>query len=439
MYSMKKNWLAYLLAPAMGLGLVSCLQESPVERPADGGAPSRPAIAARLPIGSTEPVTKCSTLAQLRAMRSSGNYLLTKNIDASATANAPFVPIGSIKNPFYGTFDGGVYTIDKLTISGGDYAGMFYWAANADLKNIHLTNVNVTGGRYTGAIAGRIQNSDLKDSYVTGTVTGNVQNDSRLGMFFGEASAFVRVRRSYATGTVKGWGKYVGGIIGRATGYGIQDPNDDFRVTVEEVFTNVTVNPSMPSGTSTIYAGGLIGYLVSGQIEDINVVGPVTGRNAAGGIVGHISNVEANSAVTNFFDALSRGVVTDNATPQRAGTLGTSVGAFGKCVSYWDKTTDTGTPNPNNSEPICQIGFTRDELRLAQTTTNPKHIHPYYTGTPVTQESVDGGVEACKLGSGSDGDWDFGLCPGDEVNWHANSSSEYNTLANIPNPGVQPK
>jgi hypothetical protein len=137
---------------------------------------------------------------------------------------------------------------------------------------------------------------------------------------------------------------------------------------------------------------------------------------------------------------MSRGVVTDNATPQRAGTIGTSTGAFGKCVTFWDKTSDTGTPNPNMSDLSCQIGITRDSLRMAQTATSPKYVRPYVTGTPVTQAMVNSGAQpACKLGSGTDGDWGFGLCPGDPLLWLANSATEYNTLANIPNPGVQPK
>lgn len=438
---MKKNLLAYLIAPAIGLGLVSCQQESPVGQPADSGKPSRPAVAARIPIGSIEDTVLIRTLADLRAMRTSGNYKLANNIDAGATATTPFVPIGAVRAPFHGSFNGGNFTIDKLNIVGSVHVGIFTWVANADLRNIRLTNVTVTGGGYTGAIAGRAQNTDLKNSYVTGTVTGTSQGgEARLGMFFGEANAFVRVERCYATGTVKGWGKYVGGIIGYASGFGTQDPNDDFRITVNEVFANVTVNPSMPSGTGTVYAGGLIGHLVSGQIMNVNVVGAVTGRNSVGGIVGFIANGDASTAVTNIFHALSRGVVTDNATPQRSGTIGTSIGAFGKCVTFWDTDTDTGTPNPNNSDPFCQIGISRATLRAAQTTNSPKVIHPYLTGTPVTQAMVNSGAQpACKLGSGTDGDWGFGLCPGDPLLWLANSSNEYNTLANIPNPGVQPK
>lgn len=436
---MKQKRIARLLVPALGLYLAACMHETPVDE-AEAGKPARPAIAARMPIGSTDPnITYISTLAQLRAMGTSGNYKLANDIDASATATTPFVPIGGTYNPFHGTFDGGTFTISNLKIVGtGTNTGLFSWAANADLKNIRLANVNVTGGANTGAIAGSVQNVDLKDSYVTGTVTGSLNDQSKLGMFFGSSAYFTHVERCYATGTVTGWGKYVGGIIGYAAAYGTYDPNDDFRLLVREVFTNVTVNPSMPSGSSAVYAGGLIGYLVGGDIQEVNVVGSVTGRTSAGGILGRVVNDAPNSQASILRHAISRGVVTDAATAQRAGTVGTSTGTFGRCTSLWDSNTDTGTLNPDMPEPECQQGLHSDTLKKAQTT-SPKHLRPYIDGMFLTQADINElGFPQCMLGSGSDGDWGFGTC-GQTVIWHANSSTEYNTLARIPNPSVQPK
>lgn len=438
---MAKKWMMDLTVPAMALCMAACMTENPAEKgPSAGESANGLAVAARQPIGSTEGVTYIRTLADLRAMRTTGNYKLANNIDASATVNAPFVPVGFPKDPFHGTFDGGIYVIDKLTINGtGENTGMFSWAADADLKNIHLTNVNVTGGRNTGAIAGYVRNVDLKDSYVTGTVTGNVNNDSRLGLAFGYAADFVRIARCYATGTVKGWGKYVGGFIGYAVAYGIQDPNDEFRVMIQEVFVNVTVNPTMPSGTGSVYAGGLIGYLTGGWIEDVNAVVNVTGRGAAGGILGYVVNDDPNSLQTFIRPAISRGIVTDAATPQRAGTIGMAHGQMGECQTFWDKDTDTGAPNPSFPAPICQVGISSADLKAAHPDPN-KWLKPYIIGTFVDQQFLidHPGTPTCKLGSGSDDDWGFGTC-GEAVKWNANSASEYNTLARIPNPSVQPK
>ncbi|WP_429324703.1 filamentous hemagglutinin [Paraburkholderia sp. GAS348] len=47
-----------------------------------------------------------------------GNYALGRNIDASATSNSPFAPIGNIDTPFTGQFDGQGNTITSLTLGG---------------------------------------------------------------------------------------------------------------------------------------------------------------------------------------------------------------------------------------------------------------------------------------------------------------------------------
>ena len=67
-----------------------------------------------------------------------------------------------------------------------------------------------------------------------------------------------------------------------------------------------------------------------------------------------------------------------------------------------------------------------------------KLLYPYTIGTVITQQMInDQGLDQCKLASGSDGDWYFGTCSGDPLVWKANASNQYNTLVNIPNPGVQ--
>jgi hypothetical protein len=430
---MKIKSITKWYAPALALGLAACVSESPVEH----RERYEPAMAARTPIGSTAKVTWIRTLADLRAMKTTGNYKLNNNIDASATANAPFVPIGFTQEPFQGTFDCSTFTIDKLTIKGtGNYTGLFAWAVNSDFKNVRLTNVNVEGSAYVGGLAGYVRNVDLTNSYVTGTVNGLYDIDAQLGMVFGGTGDFVRVSRCYATGTVKGKGKYVGGFIGKAYATGTQSAVDEFRLDIDEVFTNVTVNPTMPA-SGAVYAGGLIGHLDGGLIFNINTVGNVTGRTAAGGVLGYVVNNNPNGLQSVVRGVISRGIVTDAATPNRAGTIGMSTGVFAWCSSYWDNNTDGGIVNPNMPEPNCQTGKPSNELKASHP--NPdKLLVPYIFGLYVDQSLVDAGAEPCKLKSGSDGDWGFGTCGSTRI-WALNSSTEYNTLVRIPNPGVQPK
>jgi hypothetical protein len=427
------------MVSALALGTVSCVSENPVEQ---AGAPNPNmdiAIAARSPIGSTAPVTMISTLAQLRAMNVTGNYRLANNIDASPTAQTPFVPIGAIKSPFQGTFDGNNFTITNLTInSTGSQVGMFSWAANALFKNIRLVNVNVTGGLNTGALAGSVQNVDLFNSYITGKVTGN-STAQNVGLAFGSASNFTRVYRCYTKGRVEGRGYHMGGLIGRAGFYGVVDQNDDARIQIDEVFVQDTINPTFPAGNDMVAAGGLIGTLIGGSINNVNAVCHVTGRHAAGGLIGNIINNDPNSIGSYIRGGLSRGIVTDVANANRTGAIGMMSGSLiWTGGAYYDKDSDGGVPNPNIADPSCQVGFTSNELKAPKTTAT-KLLWPYIYGMLITQQAIaEFGFAQCQLASGSDGDWGFGTC-NQTVLWAANTNTEYNTLTRIPNPSVQPK
>src|SRR5690606_18012077 len=277
------------------------------------------AIAARTPIGSTGPIIWVYNLNDLRNMTNmGGNYKLANNIDASASAQTPFVPIGYTKDFFRGTLDGNNKTITNLTISGtGSYTGVFTKAYNAVFKNIRLVNVNVTGGYSTGALAGYVENVDLSNSYVTGKVTGNSSGD-RLGLAFGSAGNFTRIYRSYTKGRVEGRGYHFGGLIGYAAFLGVYNQADDARIQIDEVFVQDTINPTFPAGTAMVAAGGLVGTLIGGSINSVNAVGSVTGRKAAGGLIGNIINNNPHSIGSYIRGGLSRGIVTDVANANRA-------------------------------------------------------------------------------------------------------------------------
>lgn len=438
---MNQKRIASFIASSLTLITVACMQESPVEQASatDGKARNDMPVAARTAIGSTQPITMISTLAQLRAMNTTGNYKLANNIDASATAGTPFVPIGFTKDPFQGTFDGNNFTISNLTInSTGSQVGMFSWAVNANFKNIRLTNVNVTGGYSTGAIAGYVQNVDLSNSYVTGKVTGN-STANRVGLAFGGAGNFTRVYRCYTKGRVEGRGSHFGGLIGYAAFLGVVDQNDDARIQIDEVFVQDTINPTFPAGSSMVAAGGLVGTLMGGSINNVNAVISVTGRQAAGGLIGNIINNDPNSVGSYIRGGVSRGIVTDVANANRTGAIGMMSGSLiWSGGAYYDTDSDGGVTNPNIPDASCQVGFNSNQLK-SPTLTAPKLLWPYIYGQLVTQSLINQGVyDQCKLASGSDGDFGFGTC-GTTVMWAANSNTEYSTLTRIPNASVQPK
>lgn len=422
---------------AIAFGAISCRLEEPT-RP-DAGLPG-PAIAARNAIGSDQPVTWIYTLDDLRNIGNmGGNYRLANDIDASPTAQNPFVPIGYTKDFFRGTFDGNNKTIYNLNIVGsGSYTGIFTKSYNAVFKNIRLVNVTVTGGYSTGAIAGYAENFDMYDSYITGRVTGNSSGD-RLGLAFGSVGNYSRIYRCYTKGRVNGRGYHFGGLIGYAAFQGTLDPNDDGRVQIDEVFVQDTIAPTFPPGSAMVAAGGLVGTLVGGAVNNINAVIEVTGRHAAGGLVGNIINDHPYSVPSYIRGGLSRGIVTDAATPNRTGAIGMMSGYLAwSGGAYYDTDTDGGVVNPNIPDPSCQVGFTSAQLKAPHPNPN-KLLQPYIYGLLITQSLINQGIfQQCQLASGSDGDWGFGTC-GQTAIWAANSSTEYNTLVRIPNPSVQPK
>lgn len=382
-------------------------------------------------LGSSEPVQLITTLAQLRAMTITGNYRLANNITMPAGAPS-FQPIGSPFAPFRGTFDGNGFTINNLRIDSDSwYAGMFSSVNGAILRNVRLVNVNVRGGSYTGAIASMLSNTELSGSYVTGTVSGNAP----VGMAIGQAGRYARISRSYATGTVTGNTNIIGGFIGEIYASGWDTLNDHPWAGVNEVYTNVNVNPTLPAGV--VMAGGLVGKMEGGRLIDISTVGPVRGRTSVGGIVGQTINITPSTGPSLIHHALSRGNVTSAAGPNPAGPIGTSNGDFLRCIAFYDLSTDSGTPS-NQNDTFCNRGWTSAELKQPRPNPN-KLLYPFIRGQLVTQADINAGhYPQCKLASGSDGDWGFGTC-GTSLVWALNSNTEHLTLLNIPNPSIQPK
>jgi len=418
----KAKGIAMLIAISF---LSSCTTQNPTE-----AGPAQNAISAQ----TVKPDTVWN-LAGLRAMSPTGNYVLGKDIDASATSSTPFVPIGV----FTGSFDGRGFAINSLHVSGGKYTGLFGQTDGATLNRIHLVNPVVSGASIVGAIIGAMWNGpQLTNSYVSnGTVSGT-STASDVGMAVGFAGgSYGLIQRCYATGTVNGNGYSVGGFIGKASGEGEIVGTDDPRIKIYEVFTNVNVNPTIPAGTE-IDAGGLVGTLMGADIRSINVVGGVHGQYAAGGVIGAAYN-DVGTATT-FRFMLYRGNVIDyGAGTNRAGVIGYQEGAFLRCdQAFWSTNADAGTPS-STVDGACQIGMS-DNVLVAPHPNPNRVLKPFIVGQEVTQYMIDHqGYDQCKLASGSDTDWGFGGCPYTPLEWDLNSSTQHITLHNIPNPTIQPR
>ncbi|SNZ19216.1 MBG domain-containing protein [Cohaesibacter gelatinilyticus] len=246
----------------------------------------------RAEIGPTiNGVTAVSNLNQLALMGSnlSGNYVLTKDIDASATdgsnpsgiwSPSGWVPVGnSYATRFTGSLDGNGHSISNLTIDRPStrWVGLFGWATGS-FSDLDLINVSIEGDDETGALAGRSE-GNTSSARVTGSVTGGNDVGGLIGENYGD------IDKSSMTGTVSGV-FYVGGLMGYNTSGAIT--NSHSSGTVRGSFT----------------VGGLIGRNSLGSLDNTYSSATVSGIGSVAGLVadnvnsGSISNSYATGNVT---------------------------------------------------------------------------------------------------------------------------------------------
>ena len=176
-----------------------------------------------------------------------------------------FNPVVDISSPFRAIFEGNGHTISNLYInrSSSNDLGLFgiVSGSNAELRNIGLLEVKVTGRGRVGGLVGSNEGGTVSGSYATGAVTGRGGVGGLVGSNDGDIS------NSYATGAVTG-DDYVGGLVGyNSTG---------------------TVSTSYATGSVTgdAYVGGLVGLNYQGTVSNSYVTGSVTGDAYVGGLVG---------------------------------------------------------------------------------------------------------------------------------------------------------
>ena len=118
---------------------------------------------------------------------------LSKNLNVTCNLNMSgkdWTPIGTNDHPFKGNFDGGNHVISNITVNNpsGSFNGLFgkvngfmndlygeYSDGSKYIRNIVVKNANITGGDYTGAIAGQMEGEVCVSNLVVdgSTVRGN--------------------------------------------------------------------------------------------------------------------------------------------------------------------------------------------------------------------------------------------------------------------------
>jgi hypothetical protein len=204
---------------------------------------------------------------------------------AAVAVRETWVPIGTVKASFKGTFDGQGYAVSGLYIHSGTegfYQGLFGCLEGATIRNLGITASCIKAYEYVGAVAGFISSgSVISGCYNNGVVTGE---RNLVGGIVGCCDGINTVINCYNTGTVTGK-RYVGGITGS--------------------FQNGSVYNCGNSGVVTGKyedIGGIIGYrgifdlyYTRGNHADTLAncynTGMVRGRDVIGGIAGCISGL----------------------------------------------------------------------------------------------------------------------------------------------------
>jgi hypothetical protein len=269
-------------------------------------------------------------------------YELGQDIDASDTSTwnggLGFDPIGTnwSVNPFTGDFDGKGFTIDGLFINRPaiDYVGLFAatvkTGVSGTIKNVKLTNVNITGQTLVGALIGDSY-GDIDNCSSTGAVNGDGALGGLVGYLYGDATN----SWSSCTVTTTGAGDEIGGFAGYTAG------------TTARCFASGDVVGANTGAGNNDYVGGFAGINL-GSLTDCYARGDVTGYQWVGGFVGY------NSAGKTIDDSYSTGIPTGTADVGGFCGENNATGVITNC--FWDTTTSgTGTSDGGTGKTTANM------------------------------------------------------------------------------------
>ena len=303
----------------------------------------------------TYSISSAEELAKLAAMTDNGligentEFVLTNDIDLSVYSTGEgWTPIGSPSKKFTATFDGNGHVVSNLYIyrPNDNNQGLFGWASNADIKNVGLENVDVTGDCNVGGLVGNGSNSIISNCYATGDVVGG----GWVGGLVGEGSSST-ISNCYATGSVTGTRtySYVGGLVG----YGQN------RIIISSSYSTGSV-----TGNNNV--GGLLGWSNYGTINNSYSTGTVTGNANVGGLLGY-GGVTLDNAYYTDTTGQTNGI--GSGTPSSGTAQLVTMDGLHELISqgilpdYKSKTVDKGSSKTYslqigiNSDSSSQISF----------------------------------------------------------------------------------
>ena len=268
---------------------------------------------------------------------------LTSDVDMK---NVAWTPIGTTKT-FLGTFDGGNNTISNLTVNVTDddnAAGLF--ASARIVKNVKLSNVNISGHYKAGAVVGdglcaQIENCHVDGGTITSTPNSQNNNANNVGGIVGylsaEPTAYVK-NSSVKNLTIKAY-RCVGGIAGRILGQTASVENC--------VVDNVTVIADMLADYADTGKATAAGKIVGDNMNNADLSTNTT-NNVTVTIYGIDNGTATVGTAAGMTYALNKGITTINLTK---GDYIIPSSAQGKTLTI------KGTGNPEDVEvAVTKVG-----------------------------------------------------------------------------------
>ena len=192
-------------------------------------------------ISTPDELAKLARMTNTGFVSSGCEFVLANDIDLSVySTDDGWIPIGNNSFAFSAVFDANGYQISNLYISrlNDNYQGLFGKIETCNIKNLVLTNCDVSGKDNIGLLAGFAGHTNITNCVVSGDIKGE---------------------------------NYIGGMVGSG-GY----------LTSDFIYLNVNI-----SGEETV--GGAVGFNNYSSISNTAIKGCVDAINKVGGAIG-VSN-----------------------------------------------------------------------------------------------------------------------------------------------------
>lgn len=208
-------------------------------------------------------------------------------LEDDITLTAPYLGLGTVKNRFAGTLDGGGHTLTLHCAFAQDAVGVIAYAGDATVTDLTVGgSLSGSGSVGTGAFAGIVTNGTLTLERCVNRA--EVGGGNYVGGLVGKVltGGILRLTDCENAAAVSG-GSYVGGIAAMAGG--------------GSTFISCKNSGAVTAGGA--YAGGILSHaqVTPGQepliLRDCGNLASVSGGESVGGIVGYTNGSSTDSAV----------------------------------------------------------------------------------------------------------------------------------------------